>query len=230
MMELTPIEQEALLLSLKVGFFAVAWSLPFAIATGWLLARTNFPGKNIFNGIIFLPLVLPPVVVGYLLLVGFGNQGIFGRPLQEWFEFSFMFSWRGATLAAAVASFPLMVTSIRLSLEAVDRRLETAAATLGAPPGRIFLTVSLPLMAPGILAGMILAYARSLGEFGATITFVSLIPGETRTIPLAIYSLTQVPGGEALAARLVIIAIVVALSALMISEFFNRRMKKYIHG
>lgn len=230
MMELTPLEQEALLLSLKVGFFAVAWSLPLAILVGWLLARKNFPGKNIFNGIIFLPLVLPPVVVGYLLLVGFGNQGIFGRPLQEWFGFSFMFSWRGATLAAAVASFPLMVTSIRLGLEAVDRRLETAAATLGAPPGKIFLTVTLPLMAPGILAGMVLAYARSLGEFGATITFVSLIPGETRTIPLAIFSLTQVPGGEALAARLVIIAIVVALSALMISEFFNRRMKKYIHG
>lgn len=230
MWELSPLEQEALLLSLRVGVFAVSWSLPLAILTGWLLARTNFPGKNIFNGIIFLPLVLPPVVVGYLLLIGFGSQGIFGRPLNEWFDFTFMFSWRGATLAAAVASFPLMVTSIRLGLEAVDRRLETAAATLGAPPGRIFLTVTFPLMAPGILAGVILAFARSLGEFGATITFVSNIPGETRTIPLAIYSLTQVPDGEALAARLVVIAIFVALVALVASEFFNRRMKKYIHG
>ncbi len=229
-MELSALEKEALLLSLKVGFFAVAWSVPFAIATGWVLARKNFPGKNIFNGIIFLPLVLPPVVMGYLLLIGFGSQGIFGKPLKEWFDFTFMFSWRGATLAAAVASFPLMVTSIRLGLEAVDKRLETAAATLGAPPGRIFFTITLPLMAPGILAGMILAYARSLGEFGATITFVSNIPGETRTIPLAIYSLTQVVDGEALAARLVVIAIAVALFALIVSEYFNRRMKRYIHG
>ena len=229
-MELTPLEQEALFLSLKVGFFSVAWGLPFAILVSWTLARKNFWGKHFVNGVIHLPLVLPPVVVGYLLLIGFGSRGIFGAPLKEWFDFTFIFSWRGAALASAVASFPLMVTSIRLSIEAVDTKVEMAASTLGARPARVFFTITLPLILPGILAGTILAYARSLGEFGATITFVSNIPGETRTLPLAIYTLTQVPDGEALAARLVVIAIAVALLALVLSELFNRRLKKYLHG
>lgn len=188
---LSAYEYEALLLSLKVAAVAVAFSLPIGIMVAWVLARCNFPGKALIDSVIHLPLVLPPVVIGYLLLIGMGKRGIIGQWLYEWFGFSFTFSWRGAVLASAVIAFPLMVRAIRLALEAVDTRLEQAARTLGAGFWRVFFTVTLPLAFPGLLAGVVLAFARSLGEFGATITFVSNIPGETRTIPLAMYTLIE---------------------------------------
>ena len=178
-------EWQAVILSLKVSTVAVAASLPFGILMAWVLVRCRFPGKSLLDSLIHLPLVLPPVVVGYLLLISMGRKGIIGEWLYNWFGFSFTFSWRGAALAAAVVAFPLMVRAIRLALEAVDMRLEQAARTLGASPLRVFFTITLPLSLPGIIVGTVLAFARSLGEFGATITFVSNIPGETRTIPLA---------------------------------------------
>lgn len=219
-------EWQAVILSLKVSTVAVAVSLPFGILMAWVLVRCRFPGKSLLDSLIHLPLVLPPVVVGYLLLISMGRKGIIGEWLYNWFGFSFTFSWRGAALAAAVVAFPLMVRAIRLALEAVDMRLELAARTLGASPLRVFFTITLPLSLPGIIVGTVLAFARSLGEFGATITFVSNIPGETRTIPLAMYSLLETPGAEMDAARLCIIAIILALASLLASEWLTRWGRK----
>ena len=196
----------------------------------WLLVRVRFPGKSLLDSIIHLPLVLPPVVVGYLLLISMGRRGFIGEWLYDWFGFSFTFSWRGAALASAVVAFPLMVRAIRLALEAVDQRMEQAARTLGASPIRVFFTITLPLSMPGIIAGIVLAFARSLGEFGATITFVSNIPGETRTIPLAMYTLIETPGAEMDAARLCVIAIILALVSLMASEWLTRWGRKRLGG
>ncbi|HDN2513397.1 MULTISPECIES: molybdate ABC transporter permease subunit [Providencia] len=223
---LSPYEWEAIYLSLKVSSVAVILSLPLGILTAWVLVRCNFPGKTLLDSIIHLPLVLPPVVVGYLLLISMGKRGFIGEWLYNWFGFSFTFSWRGAALASAVVAFPLMVRAIRLALEAVDRKLEQAARTLGATPLRVFFTITIPLSLPGIIVGTVLAFARSLGEFGATITFVSNIPGETQTIPLAMYTLIETPGAEVDAARLCIIAIVLALISLLISEWLTRWGKK----
>ncbi len=228
MLELTPLEREALGLSLMVAFWSVLASLPLGLATAWLLARREFFGKAFVDVLVHLPLVVPPVVVGYLLLLLFGRRGPLGAWLYETFGLTVAFTWQGAALAAAVMSFPLMVRAMRLSLEAVDRRLEAAARTLGAGRLEVFLTITLPLMSPGILAGAILAFARSLGEFGATITFVSNIPGETRTLPLALYSLTQTPDGETGALRLTLIAVVLALAALAASELLARRIRRGI--
>jgi molybdate transport system permease protein len=227
---LTPLEREALVLSLRVALWSMLLSLPLGVLTAWLLARREFPGKALFNGLVHLPLVVPPVVVGYLLLVLFGRRGPLGAWLYDSFGITLAFSWRGAALAAGVMAFPLMVRAMRLSLEAVDRRLEAAARTLGAGPLEVFVTITLPLMSPGILAGAILAFARSLGEFGATITFVSNIPGETRTLPLALYSLAQTPGGETGALRLALLAIVLALAALATSEVLARRLRERIEA
>ena len=222
---LTPLEIEALSLSARVAVLAVILSLPVGIWVGWLLARRHFRGKSLIDGLVHLPLVLPPVVVGYLMLVLFGHQGPLG-PLFDALGMPLAFSWRGAVLAAAVVSFPLMVRAIRLSIEAVDPGLEEAARTLGASSWRVFTTITLPLAAPGVLAGAILAFARSLSEFGATITFVSSIPGETRTLPLALYGLTQVPGEELAAARLCVLSVIVAFATLLASEWLARRMRR----
>ena len=227
---LTELETEALLLSLRVALWAVAVSLPFGIAAAWLLARRNFFGKTLLDGILHLPLVVPPVAVGYLLLIGFGRRGPIGGWLYDTFGVSVIFTWKGAAIAAGVMAFPLMVRAIRLSMEAVDRRLETAARTLGAGPVRTFFGITLPLSAPGILAGVVLAFARSLGEFGATITFVSNIPGETRTLPLALYTVLQTPGGDASAVRLAVLSIVLALAALFVSEVLARRIQARLSG
>lgn len=227
---LTPYELEALLLSLKVAGVAVAFSLPLGIFVAWVLARCDFPGKAFIDSVIHLPLVLPPVVIGYLLLIGFGRKGIIGEWLYQWFGFSFTFSWRGAAFASAVIAFPLMVRAIRLALEAVDIRLEQAARTLGAGFWRVLFTVTLPLSFPGLLAGVVLAFARSLGEFGATITFVSNIPGETRTIPLAMYTLIETPGAEGDAARLCMIAILLSLISLLMSEWLARWSQRRLKG
>jgi len=229
----TPLsEQEwsAISLSLKVSLWAIVAGLPVAVFFAWLLAYKEFWGKSLVNGIVHLPLVLPPVVCGYLLLITMGNNGIIGKFLNETFGINFVFSWRGAALAAAVMAFPLMVRAIRLSFESVDRKLAAAASTLGASPFRTFVTITLPLISPGIIAGLILAYARSLGEFGATITFVSNIPGETRTLPIAIYTYTQMPNGDLPAARLVIVAVILAMVALVGSEMLTRRLSKVLHG
>jgi molybdate transport system permease protein len=227
---MTGIEVEALLLSLKVSILAVVASLPAGVLVAWILARRSFPGKVLLDGLVHLPLVLPPVVTGYLLLVVLGRGAVVGSFLQQTLGLTLSFDWKGAAVAAAVMAFPLMVRAIRLSMEGVDRGLEAAALTLGAHPLRVFFTVTLPLVVPGVITGMILAFARSLGEFGATITFVSNIPGQTRTLPLALYTFTQVPGGEAGAARLCIIAVLVALAALVASEILSRRMSARIGG
>ena len=225
MPSLTPLEVEALGLSLRVAVWCVVISLPVALAVAWVLARHEFPGKMLMNGIVHLPLVVPPVVVGYMLLVLFGREGPIGGWLESTLGLTVAFTWQGAALASAVMAFPLMVRAMRLSLEAVDVRLEAAARTLGAGRARAFLTVTLPLTSPGILAGVVLGFARSLGEFGATITFVSNIPSETRTLPLALYSLTQTPGGDVGALRLAAISVVLALAALAASELLARRVK-----
>ncbi len=227
---LTPLEIEALRLSLLVGLVSVAASLPFGLAVAWLLARRQFAGKILLDGFVHLPLVLPPVVVGYGLLVLFGRRGPIGAWLYDSFGITFAFNWKGAALAAAVMAFPLMVRAMRLSLELVDRRLEAAARTLGAGRLRVFCTVTVPLMAPGILTGAILAFARSISEFGATITFVSNIPGETRTLPLALYALAQVPGGDAAAWRLALLSVLLAMAALIASELLARRLDRRIRG
>ncbi|WP_118985379.1 molybdate ABC transporter permease subunit [Photorhabdus sp. CRCIA-P01] len=219
---LSEYEWQAIILSLEVSGMAVLLSLPFGILMAWILARFQFPGKSLLDSIIHLPLVLPPVVVGYLLLISMGRRGFIGEWLYDWFGISFTFSWRGAALASAIVAFPLMVRAIRLALEGVDRRLEQAARTLGANPFKVFFTITLPLSLPGVIVGTVLAFARSLGEFGATITFVSNIPGETRTIPLAMYTLIEIPGAEMAAARLCVIAIILALISLMISEWLTR--------
>ena len=226
---LTPEGAQALRLSLLVALTAMACSLPFGIAVAWLLARRDFWGKQILNGLVHLPLILPPVVTGYLLLITFGRRGTLG-PFLESFGIVFSFRWTGAALAAAVMAFPLMVRAIRLSIEAVDQRLEAAASTLGAAPFWVFLTVTLPLALPGVLAGAVLGFAKALGEFGATITFVAAIPGETQTLPSAIYALLQVPGGDAAAARLVVLSIILAMGALILSEVLARRLQARIAG
>ncbi|WP_170107669.1 molybdate ABC transporter permease subunit [Photobacterium lipolyticum] len=227
---LTDYELQALLLSLKIASVAVIFSLPVGILCAWLLARCQFVGKSFLDGLVHLPLVLPPVVIGYLLLLAMGRQGFVGKWLYEWFGLTFSFSWRGAALAVALVSFPLMVRSIRLALEGVDRKLEQAAQTLGAGPLKVFFTITLPLTLPGILTGTILAFARALGEFGATITFVSNIPGETQTIPLAMFSFIETPGAENEAARLCVIAIVIALMSLMVSEWLTRIARKRLEA
>jgi len=204
----------------------VLFSVPLALACAMLLARGSFPGKTLFDAFVHLPLVLPPVVIGYFLLVLFGRKGAIGSVLDQWFGVTFAFRWTGAALAAAVMGFPLMVRAMRLSLEAVPPKLEWAARTLGTTRWRVFLTVTLPLALPGVAVGVLLAFARSLGEFGATITFVSNIPGETQTLPLAIYSLTQSPGGDSEILRLCVLSIALSLAALAASEWINRRLQK----
>ncbi|CDM90826.1 molybdate ABC transporter permease subunit [Xenorhabdus bovienii] len=223
---LSEYEWQAILLSLKISGISVLFSLPLGILMAWVLARCQFFGKSLLDSIIHLPLVLPPVVVGYLLLLSMGRRGVIGEFLYDWFGVSFAFSWTGAALASAVVAFPLMVRAIRLALEGIDRRLEQAARTLGASSLRVFFTITLPLSLPGVIVGAVLAFARSLGEFGATITFVSNIPEETRTIPLAMYTLIETPGAETAAARLCVIAIVLALVSLMLSEWLTRWGRK----
>jgi len=220
---LTPEESQALFLSLKVACWSVAASLPVAVAMAWVLSRLRFPGKGLLDAVVHLPLVLPPVVVGYFLLILFGRRGPVGALLYDYFDITLAFRWTGAALASAVMGFPLLVRAVRQSLGTVDTRLEAAAATLGASPAWVFTTVTLPLILPGILTGMLLSFARSLGEFGATITFVSNIPGETQTLPLAIYTFTQIPGGDAQALRLCILSVLLSLSALVASEYLLRR-------
>jgi molybdate transport system permease protein len=226
--QLTDAEWEAIRLSLQVAIVGVAGSLPFGIAIAWLLARCNFPGKSLVDGIVHIPLVVPPVVVGYGLLVLFGRRGPVGAWLYEHFDITLIFTWKGAALASAVMGFPLLVRATRLSIEAVDRKLEAAARTLGAGPLDVFASVTMPLALPGLLAGIVLAFARGLGEFGATIIFVGNIPGETRTIPIAIYTLTQDPEGDLAALRLSIISVILALIALMLSEILARRIDRRI--
>jgi molybdate transport system permease protein len=229
-LSLTALEVESLRLSLWVSGWAVVGSLPAGIAVAWVLARLRFPGKVLLDGLVYLPLVLPPVVTGYALLVLMGKNGPLGSLLQKTIGLSFSFNWKGAALASGLMAFPLLVRAVRLSIEAVDQGLEAAARTLGAGPQRVFFTVTLPLIMPGVLAGVILCFARSLSEFGATITFVSNIPGQTRTLPLALYTLTQVPGGEAGALRLCIISVVLALLALVASELLARHLDHRLKG
>jgi molybdate transport system permease protein len=223
MFGLTDEELTAIRLSVLVAGWATAASLPPAVLVALVLARGRFPGVGLLNGLVLLPLILPPVVTGYLLLLLFGRRGMVGAFLAEHLGIVLAFRWTGAALAAAVMGFPLMVRAIRLSLEAVDRRLEDAAGTLGAAPAWVFLTVTLPLMLPGIIAGAVLCFAKAMGEFGATITFVSSIPGETQTLPSAIYALTQVPGGDAGALRLTAVSVAISLLALVASEWLARR-------
>ena len=230
MFHLSADEIEAVRLSLRVAFWAMLWSLPFGLAAALVLARARFWGKSLLDGAIHLPLVMPPVVTGYILLLLFGRNGPLGRFFEDDLGIVFAFRWTGAALAAAVTAFPLMVRAIRLSLEAVDRRLEEAAGTLGARRVFVFLLVTLPLMMPGIIAGMVLSFARSLGEFGATITFVSNIPGETQTLPLAIYTLTQTPGGDPAALRLTAVAVVLSMLALLASEMLARQIGRRLAG
>ena len=229
MLDLSPDEWTAVHLSLRIALVATLVALPFGIAMAWVLARKNFWGKAIVYGLVHLPLVLPPVVTGYLLLITFGRRGLVGGFLES-IGIVLSFRWTGAALACGIMGFPLLVRAIRLSFEAIDRKLEDAAATLGASPIKTFLTVTLPLAMPGIIAGMVLCFAKALGEFGATITFVSNIPGETQTISAAIYTFMQIPGGESPAARLVIVAIILALAALIVSEWLARRAGLRIHG
>ncbi|MBV9841515.1 MAG: molybdate ABC transporter permease subunit [Sphingomonadaceae bacterium] len=224
MIALTPDEWEVVRLSLKVSLVAVAAVTPVAFAIAYFLARARVPGKLLIDALVHLPLVLPPVVTGWLLLLGFGNNGPIGGWLNAHLGLSFMFRWTGAALAAAVMALPLMVRAMRLSIEAVDRRLESAARTLGAGRWRTFATVTLPLSLPGVCAGLVLGFARSIGEFGATISFVSNIPGETRTLPLAIYAALQVPGTDAQVFRLAAISVTLSLGALIASEWLARRM------
>ena len=221
----SPEETTAIALSVKVAVVAALASLPVGVAVAWLLARKRFPGKALLDALVHLPLVLPPVVMGYALLVMFGNQGPLGRWLHDTLGITLAFRWTGAALACAVMGFPLMVRAIRLSIENVDRKLEQAAATLGAAPWRVFLTVTLPLAWPGLVAGAALAFAKALGEFGATITFVSAIPGETQTLSAAIYGLMQVPGGEAGIWRLAAVSLLISLGALLLSEWLVRRQR-----
>ena len=220
---LSPQELGIVLLSLRVALVSVICSLPFAILIAYVLARTRFPGKILVDALVHLPLVLPPVVVGFALLVLFGKRGPIGSFLDEWFGIVFAFRWTGAALASAIMGFPLMVRAIRLSIDAIDERLETAAKTLGGSRAWVFASITLPLALPGIITGVLLSFARGLGEFGATITFVSNIPGETETLPLAIYALTQAPGGDAQAWRLSIIAVVLSVLALVTSEWLTAR-------
>lgn len=229
MLDLTPEELTAIKLSLRVAAVATLASLPFGIAVAMLIGRGRFLGRPLLNAFVLLPLVLPPVVTGYVLLLLFGRQGPIGSWLYESFGIVFAFRWTGAALACAIMGFPLMVRAIQLSVEAVDKRLEQAASTLGANRAYVFLTVTLPLIAPGIIAGAILAFARSMGEFGATITFVSNIPGETQTLPTLIYTFTQVPGGDAGALRLMLVSVAISLGAILaaevVAQFIGRRVR-----
>ena len=227
---LTPEQWSAVRLSLIVAGAATLASLPLGIATAWLLARGRFPGRSLLDALVHLPLILPPIVTGYLLLLGFGRRGPVGAFLADNFGIVLSFRWTGAALACAVMAFPLLVRAIRLSLEAVDRRLEQAAGTLGASPALVFATVTLPLIAPGIIAGMVLAFAKAMGEFGATITFVGAIPGETLTISSAIYNLTQAPGGEVAALRLALVSVALSVAALLGSEWLARRTMRGMAG
>jgi molybdate transport system permease protein len=230
LLDLSPDEWVAIRLSLRIAVVATAVALPFGIALGWLLARKAFWGKTLLDGLIHLPLVLPPVVTGYLLLISFGRRGPIGSFLADYLGIVFSFRWTGAALACGVMGFPLMVRPIRLAIEAIDARLEDAAATLGANRPFVFLTVTLPLALPGLIAGIVLCFAKALGEFGATITFVANIPGETQTISAAIYTFTQVPSGDAAAARLVLVAIAISLAALIAAELLSRRAGMRFHG
>jgi molybdate transport system permease protein len=227
---LPPEAATALALSLRVSLVATLASLPFGILAAYALARWRFPGHGVLNGLVHLPLILPPVVTGYLLLLTFGRNGWVGSALWDWFGVTIAFRWTGAALAAAIMAFPLMVRAIRLAIDAVDPKLEEAAATLGASRPAVFLTVTLPLILPGVIAGAVLAFAKAMGEFGATITFVANIPGETQTLPTAIYSFLQVPGGDAAALRLVAISVAVAMGALALSEWLSRRVAARITG
>ena len=227
---LSPEEWNAVALSLRVSVWATLISLPFGIATAMLLARGRFWGRQVLNGIVHLPLILPPVVTGYLLLLTFGRKGVIGGFLAESLGIVLAFRWTGAVLAAAVMAFPLMVRAIRLAVEAVDPKLEQAASTLGASRFWVFVTVTLPLILPGVITGAVLAFAKAMGEFGATISFVANIPGETQTLPSAIYGFLQVPGGDASAARLVVIAVAVAMTALVASEILARAATRRITG
>ena len=223
-------EWRAVALSLRVSLWATVLSLPLGIFVAYALARWDFWGRQVLNGLVHLPLILPPVVTGYLLLITFGRKGYVGQYLDQWFGIVLAFRWTGAALAAAVMAFPLMVRAIRLAIESVDPKLEQAASTLGAPRLWVFATVTLPLILPGIIAGAILAFAKAMGEFGATITFVSNIPGQTQTLPSAIYAFLQVPGGDAQAFRLVLVAIAVAMAALLLSEWVSRAVARRISG
>lgn len=223
-LDLSPDEWNAVRLSIKVASWATVVSLPFGILISLALARGTFWGKSVLNGIVHLPLILPPVVTGYVLLLTFGRRGPIGAFLAEQFGIVFAFRWTGAALACGIMGFPLMVRAIRLSIEAVDRKLESAAGTLGANPAWVFATVTLPLILPGVIAGMILSFAKAMGEFGATITFVSNIPGETQTLPSAIYTYTQIPGGDLGALRLTLVSVVIAMVALVVSEVLARRI------
>lgn len=227
---LSATEWQALTLSLRVAFWATLISLPLGILAAYALARWNFWGRSLLNGLVHLPLILPPVVTGYLLLICFGRKGWVGQYLDQWFGIVLAFRWTGAVLATAVMAFPLMVRAIRLAIEAVDPKLEEAAGTLGAPRLWVFGTVTLPLILPGVVAGSILAFAKAMGEFGATITFVSNIPGQTQTLPSAIYAFLQVPGGDGQAYRLVLLAIAIAMLALLLSEWVGRAVTRRVSG
>jgi molybdate transport system permease protein len=230
MLDLSPDEWIAIRLSLRIATVATLVALPLGLAIAWLLARKQFWGKALLDGLIHLPLVLPPVVTGYLLLISFGRRGPIGAFLADYLGIVFSFRWTGAALACGVMGFPLLVRPIRLAIEAIDRRLEEAASTLGADSLWVFLSVTLPLAMPGLIAGLVLCFAKALGEFGATITFVSNIPGETQTISAAIYTFTQIPGGDAAAGRLVLVAIVISLVALVAAEWLARRAGMRFHG
>jgi molybdate transport system permease protein len=230
MFDLSPADWTAVELTIRIAIVATVCALPFGIALGWLLARKEFWGKSVLDGLVHLPLVLPPVVTGYLLLISFGRRGPIGEFLYDYFGIVFSFRWTGAALSCGVMGFPLMVRPIRLALEAIDRKLEAAASTLGANNALVLLTVTLPLAMPGIIVGIVLCFARALGEFGATITFVSNIPGQTQTISAAIFTLTQVPGGDAAAGRLALISIILAFAALFASEWLSRRAAIRFHG
>ena len=227
---LSPAEAEALWLSLKIGLIGALLSLPPGLAVAWALSRRDFPGKFALDLIVHMPLVMPPVVTGYLLLLAFGNRGFIGGWLNETFGFTLAFNWKGAALAAAIMGFPLLVRALRLSFDAVDRRLEQAARTLGASRFDTMMSITLPLILPGLVTGLLLAFARGLGEFGATITFVANIPGETQTLPIALYSALQSPDGEIRALRLLVLSILLAVGALAASEILAARMRRRLHG
>jgi len=226
---LTPAEWQIVGLSLKIGLVAIIATLPLAFALAFVLARGRFPGKIVLDALVHLPLVLPPVVTGWLLLLAFAPAGPIGALVQDWFGATVLFRWTGAAIAAGVMALPLMVRAMRLSIEAVDRRLESAAQTLGAGRARVFATITLPLSIPGVLAGCVLGFARSIGEFGATITFVSNVPGQTRTLPLAIYSALQLPDGDAEVLRLALVSVALSLGALIVSELLARRSERGMH-
>ena len=227
---LGPSEWQAVALSLRVAFWSTVLSLPPGLFIAYALARWHFPGKQVLNGLVHLPLILPPVVTGYLLLLTFGTRGPIGSWLQDTFGLVLAFRWTGAVLAASIMAFPLLVRALRLAIEAVDPKLEQAAATLGASRISVFISVTLPLIMPGLIAGAVLGFAKAMGEFGATITFVSNIPGETRTLPSAIYTFLQVPGGEGPALKLVAVSVTVAMGALVVSEILARRAARRVAG